>query len=142
MASLAADALNLPQLLADYVIQRADMPIIKMADVKVAYRNRWEGANPWTQDQWVISAMVLLEHAGWVTRMDDGSQEHKHIAEWAVNPRLKDVFSEHRKSVIAAAQRRAIASLGRIVYPPIPTVHGHDAIDPINPSEVLKQNRN
>jgi hypothetical protein len=129
------------EFLADYVIQRADMPIIKMADVKVAYRNRWEGANPWTQDQWVISAMVLLEHAGWVTRMDDGSQEHKHIAEWAVNPRLKDVFSEHRKSVIAAAQRRAIASLGRIVYQPIPRVHGHDAIDPIDPYEVLKQNR-
>lgn len=129
------------EFLADYVMQRADLPTIKMTDVKQAFRNRWDGMNPWTQDQWVIGSMVLLEQAKWVTRIDDGSLEHKHHAEWAVNPLLKVVFADHRKAVVEAAQRRAIEALGNRVYTPIPRVHGHEITDPVDPYKVLAEKR-
>jgi len=41
-----------------------------------------------------------------VIRMDDGSKEHLHQAQWAIDPRLVTMFADYRVSVIRAKQRQ------------------------------------
>ena len=53
-----------------------------------------------------------------VVRLDDGSREHLHQAEWAINPALMDQFSKQRTEIIVARQRaederRRIAKIER-----------------------------
>lgn len=91
--------------LVEYVIQHADLPDIKMADIKRAARRPFEKAGlktPWAQTEWVIGGMLLLEKMGWVARIDDGSQEARGTAEWLVNPHLKTTFKEYRQAVVRA----------------------------------------
>jgi len=54
----------------------------------------------------VISAMHSLEEAGWVARLDDGSREHLHQAEWRINPALVGAFRIQRREIIKARQRQ------------------------------------
>ena len=93
------------QWLADHVIHYCDKPVLTLAEIKRSARRQLEGKNPWAADQIVFSAMHTLERASWVIRIDDGSREHQHIAEWAVNPNLQKCFSEYRSAVIRAKQR-------------------------------------
>ena len=37
--------------------------------------------------------------------MDDGSQEHRGVAQWAINPALLSTFEADRRAVIEAKQR-------------------------------------
>jgi hypothetical protein len=53
----------------------------------------------------IIGAMETLEGARWVIRLDDGSREHLHQAEWAVNPALMGQFTKQRTEIIVARQR-------------------------------------
>jgi adenine-specific DNA methylase len=60
--------------------------------------------NTWQKDQAVLGAMYPLEQAGWVMRIDDGTKEHQHVAQWAINPEIKTIFKAHREKVIKAKQ--------------------------------------
>jgi hypothetical protein len=90
----------------DYVIQYADKPILTLSEIKRSARRQLEGKNNWLQDQWVLGAMQVLEEAQYVIRMDDGSKEHMHQAQWAIDPRLRTMFADYRVSVIRAKQRQ------------------------------------
>jgi hypothetical protein len=62
--------------------------------------------NEWAKDQMVIDAMSDLEKIKYVARLDDGSELHKHRAEWAINPAIVTSFADHRKRVLRAKQRQ------------------------------------
>lgn len=93
------------QWVADYIIQHYDKGVMTLSDIKRGARRQLDGKSHWAQDQMILSAMHGLEQAGWVIRLDDGSGEHQHRAEWAINPELGTRFAEHRKAVINAKQR-------------------------------------
>ena len=95
------------QWVADHMIHHFDKGQITLSELKRSARRSLDGKTIWTQDQMVLSAMSTLEQAGWVIRLDDGSKEHQHHAEWAINPSLGEQFKDHRKKVIAARQRLA-----------------------------------
>jgi hypothetical protein len=92
--------------LTDYIVQYSDRPNITVADIKRSAR-RWidQLKSPFHGTQMILGGMDVLEQAGWVARIDDGKQEHRGVAEWAINPKLKDTFTEYRKNVIRAKQR-------------------------------------
>ena len=91
---------------ADYVIQHADKATLTMSEIKRSARRQVEHVSPWQADQMVINAMTLLEQSTWVVRMDDGTKEHQHIAQWGINPQLMELFKGHRKAVLDAKQRQ------------------------------------
>lgn len=97
---------GLDQWMAEYIIQYADKPTITLSEIKQSARRQFDKVNVWTQDQLVLQSMYLLEEAKWVIRTDDGSQMNRHVAHWAISPHLKDAFSDHRRKVIEAKQRR------------------------------------
>ena len=49
-------------------------------------------------------AMIPLEDAGYVIRIDDLSGTHR--AQWAINPALVDQHADYRRQVIEAKQRQ------------------------------------
>jgi hypothetical protein len=91
---------------ADYVIQHCDKPTLTLSEIKRSARRPLEGVTPWAADQMVINAMHQLENVGWVIRMDDGSRETQHIAQWGINPQLIVQFKDHRRRVLEAKQRQ------------------------------------
>ena len=91
---------------ADYVIQHCDKPTLTMSEIKRSARRQLENVNPWQADQMVIGAMQMLEQLTWVIRMDDGTKENQHFAQWAINPQLITMFKDHRKAVLEAKQRQ------------------------------------
>jgi len=96
---------------------------VTLSEVKRGARRRMEKVQSTIlQDRMVIGAMQTLEEAGWVVRLDDGSREHLHQAEWAINPALVNAFDTQRTEIIKARQRaederRTIAGLERRVVP-------------------------
>lgn len=114
--------------LRDYIIQHADEPSITMAEIKRSARRQIEKTNVWQQDQMIYGAMYPLEQGRWVMRMDDGSKEAQHHAQWAINPALAVQFKEHRKSVIDAKQRQ-LNDIYRLSTKEKPRVHGAELLD-------------
>lgn len=114
---------------ADYIIQYSDKPTVTLSDIKRSARRPLEGLSIWEADRWVLNAMYTMERAGWVVRIDDGSNETRHIAEWAINPVLITQFRDHRKKVIAAKQK-----IFDDIYDkqpakrPRPIAHGNDEV--------------
>lgn len=90
---------------ADHIIHYCDKGTLTLSDIKRSARRQMEGRSAYVQDQMVLSAMSNLEAAGWVIRLDDGTREHQHFAEWALNDSLKIQFADYRKRVILAKQR-------------------------------------
>ena len=92
---------------------------VTLSEIKRGARRRMEKyQNIWLQDRVVIGAMETLEAARWVVRLDDGSREHLHQAEWAINPALMGQFAKQRTEIIVARQRaederRRIAKIER-----------------------------
>ena len=92
---------------------------LTLSEIKRGARRRMEKYNNiWLQDRVIIGAMETLEGARWVIRLDDGSREHLHQAEWAVNPALMGRFAKQRTEIIVARQRaederRRIAKIER-----------------------------
>ena len=92
---------------------------LTLSEIKRGARRRMEKyTNIWLQDRVIIGAMETLEGARWVMRLDDGSREHLHQAEWAVNPSLMEQFQKQRTEIIVARQRaederRRIAKIER-----------------------------
>lgn len=92
--------------LADHVIHNADKQMLTLSDIKHSARRQLKGSNTWSADQMVLGGMMTLEQAGWVIRMDDRTQEHRHIAQWGINPDLLREFAAHREAVMKAKQRQ------------------------------------
>jgi len=96
---------------------------VTLSEVKRGARRRMEKVQSiLLQDRMVIGAMQTLEEAGWVVRLDDGSREHLHQADWAINPALVNAFDTQRTEIIKARQRaederRTIAGLERRTVP-------------------------
>jgi hypothetical protein len=101
-----SDSSNFDSWLRDHIIQHCDTPTMTLAEIKRSARRQIEKTNVWQQDQMIYGAMYPLEQARWVMRMDDGSKENQHHAQWAINPALAEQFKEHRTSVIRAKQRQ------------------------------------
>ena len=99
-----------------------------MAEIKRSARRQIEKTNVWQQDQMIYGAMYPLEQGRWVMRMDDGSKEAQHHAQWAINPALAVQFKEHRKSVIDAKQRQ-LNDIYRLSTKEKPRVHGAELLD-------------
>jgi len=113
------------QWVADHIIHHFDKQTITLSELKRSARRSLEGKTIWTQDQMVLSAMSTLEQAGWVMRLDDGTKEHQHHAEWAINPSLGEQFKDHRRKVILARQRLAEQRWSNSEKPK-PRIHGYD----------------
>lgn len=95
------------QWVIEYVIQYAGAGKLTLSEIKRSARRQFDPRlSTWGQDQMVIGSMGELERAGWVIRLDDGSGERSHKAEWAIDPRIADVFKDHRDQVMQAKQRR------------------------------------
>lgn len=96
---------------------------VSLSEVKRGARRIMERvSNPVLQDRMVLDAMATLEESGWAIRTDDRTQEHRHRAEWAINPRLAQAFPNHRKEITRARQfqedeRRRIAGIERRIVP-------------------------
>lgn len=95
--------------LSDHIIHYSDRTTITLSDVRRAGRAHLDGLNSWVQDEWIYAAMRTLEVIKWVARMDDGSGETRHYAEWAVNPGIKNQFESYRKKVVVAKDRQLAA---------------------------------
>ena len=96
---------------------------VTLSDIKRGARRVMERvSNPVLQDRMILDAMATLEESGWVIRTDDRTQEHRHRADWAINPRLSQAFPTKRKEIIKARQfqedeRRRIAGIDRRIVP-------------------------
>ena len=88
----------------DHVVYlSADERVISLSAIKRSARRPLEGQTEWRKDQMVIDAMITLEKAGWVIRMEDEPQKHK--VTWAINPELPIMFKGYRERVLKAKQR-------------------------------------
>ncbi|MGI9142773.1 MAG: DUF3987 domain-containing protein [Fluviibacter sp.] len=121
-------ASNFDTWLRDYIIQHADEPTITLAEIKRSARRQIEKVNVWQQDQMIYGAMYPLEQGRWVMRMDDGSRENQHHAQWAINPALAVQFKDHRKAVIDAKQRQ-LDEIYRLSKKEKPRVYGAELLD-------------
>ena len=97
-------SLTFDRWVADYIIQYADRATVTLSEIKRSGRRPLEGVTGWTADQWVLNAMYNLEQVHWVARIDDGTQEHRSMAQWAINPRILEEFKDYRRKVIKAKQ--------------------------------------
>lgn len=112
---------------SEYILQNYDRcPQITLSDLKRSARRQLEQIPHWAHDNAIYSAMAPLEQAGWCKRVDDGSQEHRRIAIWAINPAIGDKFRAQRKAVIDAKQRRMDEIYETNPKPTIHLVHGSD----------------
>jgi hypothetical protein len=75
-----------------------------------------------------LAAMKPLEDGQWVIRMDDGSKEHLHIAEWAINPGLRSMFQDYLKEVVRAKQRQR-DDIYKLSTKEKPKVYGAEVLD-------------
>jgi hypothetical protein len=112
-----------------------DRQTVTLSEIKRGAKRKLEGVgNIWAQDREVIHAMATLEEANWVQRLDDGSKEHLHKAEWAIDPSIMHRFSQERTAAIVARQRdederRRIAGIERRLV---------KGFDPATMSDLLK----
>ncbi len=90
--------------LRDYIIQYATDPTITLRQIKRSARRQIGQLNTWQQDQLILNAIYAFELGGWVSRVDDGTGEVRHYAEWAINPKIATQFADHRKQVKQAKQ--------------------------------------
>lgn len=92
--------------LSEWVMQHAEQGTVSLSEIKGASKNHLGGKTTWAQDQMVTTSMSILESAGWVVRLDDGSQGHRHYALWQVNPDLQRMFPDHFEKIVLARQRQ------------------------------------
>lgn len=112
----------------DFVIQHCDKKTITMSEIKRSARRQLDGMTVWQQDQMVMSSMQVLENVGWVMRLDDGSRENQHHAQWAINPDLATKFKDHRAEVVRAKQRQ-LDEIYKLSTKEKPRVYGADELD-------------
>lgn len=88
----------------DWIIQHADKQTVTMSDIKRAARRQLDHIHPNQHEARVMVAMIPLEDAGYILRLDDMSTTHR--AQWAINPALADQHADYRRQVIEAKQRQ------------------------------------
>lgn len=88
----------------DWIIQHSDKQFVTMSDIKRAAKRQLESIAPSYHESRVMVAMIPLEDAGYVLRIDDMSNQHR--AQWAINPILANQHAEYRQQVIEARQRQ------------------------------------
>lgn len=88
----------------DWIIQHSDKQMVTMSDIKRAAKRQLESIAPSHHESRVMVAMIPLEDAGYVLRIDDMSNPHR--AQWAINPILANQHAEYRQQVIDARQRQ------------------------------------
>lgn len=116
---------NFDQWVTDYIIHYCDHDHITMSEIKRGARRQIDGISPWQADQMVLGAMQMLEVSGWVMRMDDGTRETQHFAQWAINPALVTQFKDYRERVIKAKQRQ-LDDIYKLSTKEKPRVYGAD----------------
>ena len=89
----------------EHIIQYADATSLTLREIKAAASHQLTERSAQTKTDMVVAAMYTLEQAGWVVRKDDGSEQHRGIGEWFINPALREQFADHRRNVIVAKQR-------------------------------------
>ncbi len=97
---------------SDWVACSVNRTTVTLGTLRSASRRFFEkeGGSMYQIDSRIIHALSVLEDAGWLQRMDDGSDEHRHYAEWAINPRLMLQFDAYRKRREAIRKERAAGS--------------------------------
>jgi hypothetical protein len=113
--------------MVDWVMFHCDKPTVTMGEIRSGAKVQLADYSLSSQSQKIIGAMSVLQEAGWVVRLDDGSLEHRNIAQWAMNPELQKVFIDRRKEVIAAKQRLK-DQFYQWTDIPAPKVKGHHLI--------------
>jgi Protein of unknown function (DUF3987)/Primase C terminal 2 (PriCT-2)/Bifunctional DNA primase/polymerase, N-terminal len=116
------------QWVIEHIIQHSDRSTITLSEIKRSARRPLQGMTIWLQDQTVLAAMKPLEDGQWVIRMDDGSKEHLHIAEWAINPGLRSMFQDYLKEVVRAKQRQR-DDIYKLSTKEKPKVYGAEVLD-------------
>ena len=119
-----ADTDSFQRWFTDFIIQRADQSTMTLKDIKHAIRQKLPKLSTWELDQVIYNAMHSLEESRWTLRVDDGSEESKHVAMWAINPALAQIHKGHRTNVIVAKQRQR-EHIYRISSKPITPVYGY-----------------
>lgn len=90
----------------DHIIQiSGDTQTVDLRNLKKSARRPLDGKTDWQKDQAVMDAMLVLEQAGWVVKVEE--ELHKHRAMWVIKPGLPDMFPAYREKVIKAKQRHA-----------------------------------
>jgi len=94
--------------LYEWVLFHSDKDELTLSEIKRAARRQLpeETTSPHTIDRMVINAMYPLEVGGWTARLDDGAQEARHIARWAVNPQIRVKWAKERQEVADVRVRR------------------------------------
>jgi hypothetical protein len=113
--------------MVEWVMFYCDKATVTMGEIRAGAKKQLEDYSIASQNQRIIGAMSVLQEAGWVVRLDDGSLEHRNIAQWAINSELQTAFLYRRKEAIAAKQR-----LKNQFYVntdvPAPKIRGHHLI--------------
>lgn len=90
----------------DHIIQiSGDTQTVDLRNLKKSARRPLDGKTDWQKDQAIMDAMLVLEQAGWVVKVEE--ELHKHRAMWVIKPGLPDMFRAYREKVIKAKQRHA-----------------------------------
>lgn len=90
--------------MVEYIVHNSDqVREISLSRLRRAARRHLEHRSDWQKDNMIADAMVALESAGWVVKMD--MDLSRRTALWAINPNLPNLFPEYRERVIKAKQR-------------------------------------
>lgn len=93
--------------LGGYIVQVSDLETISLRELATAGHKFMAGLAPREVDSMIYAGMALLERAQWVKRVDDGSREHARVAQWAINPALRERFKKRNDELSAAKKRLA-----------------------------------
>ena len=83
--------------IADWIVCNCDRASVTLGLLRARAFKQIEHLTPFAANNIIIRCMGVLEEGGWVTRIDDGSQEYRHYAEWAVNPKIITQFDAYRR---------------------------------------------
>lgn len=111
--------------LAEYVVQYADQPKLTMTQIRRSARRWVEKMTQHAVTDMIFAGMHILEQGQWVARADNGEDERTGRAEWFINSALVTMFSDHRKAVIEAKQRRMDETY-KLSTKEKPKVHGFE----------------
>lgn len=92
------------QYIYEYILQHAgESATVTLSDLKRSMRRRIEHLTDYQKDDTIRSVMSVLEKANWVKTIEQNMKSHV----WAIDPKVAQLFPDHRKEVIAARQRLA-----------------------------------
>lgn len=90
--------------LASHILYIADQATVSMRDLKRSAKRRLEKIRPEYHEGAILDAMLPLEACHWVVMVEENRRSS--IYRWAINPELRNQFSDYRKQVIMIKQKR------------------------------------